>query len=595
MTITRNLGFLASQFYYNALSANVMLRFSTVINPLQEEKPVKHRLVSCLAVFMVVCALAPIESNAQRTGKRVNLPGFSIAPVPGEDWSIAVPSDREKALAWFPVSAQEISVPLIGWNIPLKYGIVYSRSRAAREMISRDHVQFTKKLGSDSRLAATIVRASWTTIPFEDGRHLLEAIAQARSEDLKSRSLRGLEVATRLEGDEILPGCLRMDVRFAPASEEQKVVIFTRRYICLHPDVPGYFVEVGYGQQSPGGEQPVTLETETQAFLKSLKFVRQEELLRFPVLQTEFIPVGLVPSQMARQEHTAWVGVGGNWLLQLDTDSGKPTGAVEFEHPVSDVVVGTDAFWFPKDNKIARKVPDTLSTEHLKFIGHLHSDVPAGFAADSIWLPLCDVNPHWVPMGCAGKLARIDVKADKSVAQIKPGSGYAEILDVTGNGERAWVMNSNHTLARIDPASNTIVATISLPVAAASKLFADRNAVWIDSGSAIVRVDAETNIVGILDFKGPAESCVVDNTLWVLEFAGQRDAASGFVRDLRVHKFEAQTLKRSGEGVSLEASEDSAKEAPHSDIHLRACRSDEIWLSHAGGGALFRLKMGPSH
>jgi len=71
-----------------------------------------------------------------------------------------------------------------------------------------------------------------------------EAIAQARERDLRKQPSHILEFKTQVEGDAILPGCLRIDARVEEAADRpQAQIISTRRYICPHPDAPGYMVE----------------------------------------------------------------------------------------------------------------------------------------------------------------------------------------------------------------------------------------------------------------------------------------------------------------------------------------------------------------
>jgi hypothetical protein len=562
------------------------------------------RAPSYFTVLIFAYALVPIFVSAQGPGKPVRLPGFTIEPLSGNGWEIARPAEgfpgllgyrMEKSPAWFSISSVEIPIPLISWTTTMR-----------QEAVGLDQFVFTKRLHQERRLAATLVRASWTIIPFGDEKHFLEAIAQARERDLRKQPGHILEFKTQVEGDAILPGCLRIDARVEEAADSpQALIISTRRYICPHPDAPGYMVEVGYGQRTPEGEEPVSLEEETKPFLQSLKFVRQEDLIDYPVVRTTFVPVGSLPSLVALQDHTAWIAAGSNWLLQLDTGSGKTTGVVQFKRPVGDLVVGADAFWLPQ-NTIADKAPDTLSVEHLRFVDHLRhgareywdDGIQAGFAAGSIWLPACSASSSMRSMGCANNLARIDPKNRDSITYIK----LSEPRQVAGNGDTVWVTGlmgpcsrepcRNGSLSRIDASSKVVSATVAVPATRGAKLLADSHAAWVEDGAAIWRVDAVTSEVRSLDFEGRVEACSTGSVLWVLEFANWRGADRNTVTSLRLHRFNAQTLQAVGEPISLGQSEESTGPISLSGIHLRACRDDEIWLSDSSG-VLLRLDMRP--
>src|SRR5713101_2919991 len=299
-----------------------------------------------LVGLLFACALCCNEARAQESSRRATLPGFSVEPLVGNGWSIARPGGfpgllgyvvMKKIPGWFPISSSEIPIPLLGWE------------GFQRELSGIDEVVFTKKLGN-GQMAATVVRASWTTFPV--GEDFLERIAQAREEDLR-KTYHVLEFTT-VADDPVLPKCLRMDSRFeVEAEDKHPSVISTRRYLCSHPDVPGYLVEVGYGQQNPAGQEATSettvLEAQTKPFLLSLRFTRLQDLISSPSLWTRLIPVGHSPGQMELEGKTAWITVASNWLLQIDVQAGEPMGAVQLHHPVGAVASGMDSLWLGKN------------------------------------------------------------------------------------------------------------------------------------------------------------------------------------------------------------------------------------------------------
>jgi streptogramin lyase len=102
-------------------------------------------------------------------------------------------------------------------------------------------------------------------------------------------------------------------------------------------------------------------------------------------------------------------------------------------------------------------------------------------------------------MGCANKIAKVELRNHESLTHIKVATGYVDAVSAVGSGDTVCVMISNGTLARIDAAKNTVVASIPIPTAK-GKLLADAHAAWVDDGAAIWRVDAQTNEIKRLDF-----------------------------------------------------------------------------------------------
>jgi len=298
-------------------------------------------------------------------------------------------------------------------------------------------------------------------------------------------------------------------------------------------------------------------------------------------LRTRLIPVGHSPSQMELEGMTAWITVAGNWLLQIDLQAGKPTGAIRFHHPVGAMVSGTDSVWLAKGD-IALKVPETLSTEGLHFVEHF-PDGEAVFAAGSIWTGGCSISSF----GCFDKLARIDPNNPKSITRIKISGGVA---DIASSKDTVWVQKlvKGGGVARVDASKNTVSANIPVPFTLGASLTADSSALWVDDGAAIWRVDAHTNQVTRMDFQGPTQSCLTGNTLWVLELSTAK---------LLLHHFDSQTRQEVGSAVPLgetriEGTSGSSGSLLLSRIHLRACQDDEVWLSDSSG-VLLRLDTKP--
>jgi hypothetical protein len=525
------------------------------------------------------------EARAQESPRRATLPGFTVEPLVGNGWSIARPGGfpgllgyvvMKKMPGWFPISSSEIPIPLLEWE------------GFRHELIGIDQVVFTKKLGN-GQMAATVVRASWTTFPV--GEDFLEKIAQAREQEL--RKIYHVLEFTTLAGDPVLPKCLRMDSRIEGDTEDKHPFVFsTRRYLCSHPDASGYLVEVGYGQQIPGGpeatSEATSLEEQTKPFLQSLTFTRLQDLISSPSLRTKLIPVGHSPLQMELAGKTAWITVAGNWLQQIDLQAGKPTGAIRFHHPVGAIASGTDSVWLAK-NEIAMKVPETLSTEVIHFVEHFPRDGEAVFAAGSIWVPGCSISSF----ACLDKLARIDPNKPESIVRIKI---RGMVRNIAASNDTVWVLKlvKSGGVAQVDASKNTVSADIPVPSSTSgATLSADSRALWVDDGAAIWRVDAHTNQVARMDFQGPIQSCLTGDRLWVMEFTNWHVASGFSTAKLLLHHFDSETRLEVGPAVPLgetriEATSGSSAGLLLSRIQMRACHDDQVWLSD-NSGVLLRI------
>jgi virginiamycin B lyase len=110
------------------------------------------------------------------------------------------------------------------------------------------------------------------------------------------------------------------------------------------------------------------------------------------------------------------------------------------------------------------------------------SGLAVGF--DSIWIPSCGQHT----------LIRADLTTGKIQATIPIGPANSEGGITVGAGS-IWLMtNAAGVLSRIDPISNTVVASISTPAGSFCPLFAD-GFVWITSteNSVLTKVDPSTN------------------------------------------------------------------------------------------------------
>src|SRR5262249_6470272 len=102
----------------------------------------------------------------------------------------------------------------------------------------------------------------------------------------------------------------------------------------------------------------------------------------------------------------------------------------------------------------------------------------------------------WVPNCGDGTVARIDPKTSKVSATLSIGTGAAR-LGIAANADRVWAFtDSRGTLSRIDPQQNTVVAELRVYPDCNTLVFGE-TALWLACPleNRVVRVNPETNLL----------------------------------------------------------------------------------------------------
>ncbi len=129
----------------------------------------------------------------------------------------------------------------------------------------------------------------------------------------------------------------------------------------------------------------------------------------------------------------------------------------------------------------------------------------------------------WAP-GCANEVVtRIDARTNRAIAQIhahiySEGVSEGEGLIAAGAGG-VWVVTADKVLSRIDPASNKIVAEVSIPEGSTSAVVGF-GSVWVtgyDTGT-VARVDPTRNKTDATIAVGPEPRFLAagEGSIWVL-------------------------------------------------------------------------------
>ena len=163
-----------------------------------------------------------------------------------------------------------------------------------------------------------------------------------------------------------------------------------------------------------------------------------------------------------------------------------------------------------------------------------------------------DDTAVWVHNGDADDVLRIDPATNKVVATITVGSGAGGVA--IGDGS-VWVANGQgNTISRIDPATNKVVATIRVGGEVTSVAISS-GAVWAaDYGdSELVRIDPATNrvVANVPNLIGVDDVSVGAGSTWV---AARSDTTHGLTRvSTASNQVQTQIDTSNGNGLSCTA------------------------------------------
>jgi len=399
--------------------------------------------------------------------RRYELPGFSVLPPRGADWSVVpvgtvvVSRTREEPSPLLPFLLDPLFVRVkehVRLVSPAEVAVgamAFFRAGQEYEESGRTH---------------TIMAIARTFVAREarlEDRASLRAWKEARLEqELKGSSRFRLRESQFDEDASPRAACVRYRLTYedreVPGHRGSVFVVMERGLSCVHPRWPRYVIDLGESQRVPPGRKPVTVAQEVEPFLESLVFDAERPLV------VETITVGSRPRGVAYGHGAVWVAVAGeNSVARLDPASGQ----------------------------LVAKIP----------VG----STPAGVATseDAVWVANQD----------DGTVSRIDPQAGRVIATIAVGR---EPVNVAASGAAVWVTNDgSDTVTRIDAQTNRVVATVGVGRRPAG-VAVGAEAVWVTNtgDNSVSRIDPETNrAVGKPIFVGPGPNgiTVTDGVVWV--------------------------------------------------------------------------------
>jgi YVTN family beta-propeller protein len=205
------------------------------------------------------------------------------------------------------------------------------------------------------------------------------------------------------------------------------------------------------------------------------------------------IPIGKGPAGVAIGEGSVWVAnAKSNTVSRVDPVTNRVV-SIKVGRGPRDVAVGNGAIWVAngQDGTVSRIDPASN-----RVVATIRGDgLPTRIIADdeAVWLAAINVSSANAPGGRVGGVERIDPQRNVVEALI-PTQGYIMNVIAVGGGA-VWAGADNGVLTRIDPATNEVVAEISLEKPIAAMAFGE-GSIWaagVGFPGTVFRVDPRTN------------------------------------------------------------------------------------------------------
>jgi streptogramin lyase len=231
------------------------------------------------------------------------------------------------------------------------------------------------------------------------------------------------------------------------------------------------------------------------------------------------------PLAMVSDGEFLWVLAPGR-IDRIDPGTNAVTDSVTIG-PTTDlyngISVSVDGLWATNSDAALLNRVDTAPLA-------VAADIPAGSAPKGV---LANADGVWVADVHGGTVLRFDPATNKVVATVTLGPTGASGPNWLAEGLGSiWVdIPNNSTIARIDPVANTVQATIHVPTGftPCGGLAISNDAAWVTScsnGALMARVDATSNtVVATVDLHGHGQNpTVINGSPWVSVDGGNATA-----------------------------------------------------------------------
>jgi branched-chain amino acid transport system substrate-binding protein len=193
----------------------------------------------------------------------------------------------------------------------------------------------------------------------------------------------------------------------------------------------------------------------------------------------------------------------GNALAAVDA-GGRVSSYTEVGTSPTNVTFGEGAIWVlnADDQTVSRIDPDTRRITKTFSTGQTPTDIAAGEGA--VWVGSAGVE-RGQTLGYTGSISKIDpqsavvtrtVRLSNPTSELPPSDVLPGVSQFAIGAGSLWAINPDFTVARIDPASGDLVATV--PVRAGAAIAAEGDDIWVvgDDFRSVQLIDPQTNRPG---------------------------------------------------------------------------------------------------
>jgi branched-chain amino acid transport system substrate-binding protein len=213
--------------------------------------------------------------------------------------------------------------------------------------------------------------------------------------------------------------------------------------------------------------------------------------------------VGSVAAALIKLTGGAETRFVGNALAAVDP-GGRVSSYTEVGTSPTNVTFGEGAVWVlnADDQTVSRIDPDTRRITKTFSTGQTPTDIAAGEGA--VWVGSAGVE-RGQTLGYTGSISKIDpqsavvtrtVRLSNPTSELPPSDVLPGVSQFAIGAGSLWAINPDFTVARIDPASGDLVATV--PVRAGAAIAAEGDDIWVvgDDFRSVQLIDPQTNRPG---------------------------------------------------------------------------------------------------
>jgi DNA-binding beta-propeller fold protein YncE len=491
-------------------------------------------------VLMVVSAFVACATNPPRAApgprkrdigsppRRLQFPGFSVAPPSGPRWVI-VPS--------MPANEGPVSVIVAFGRRPDPAGRPQDAHTVLATVATRDLRRTFS--GADEYLR------------FEESE---TAPAIARMASARHRVISAITQLDPRRGANCVKYDYAVEDTGLPGANGEPFTFALHGYRCLHPRSPRYSVDVGYSERYRSGGAPLDVAGEVAPFLDGFAFTDE------PPVHVTTIPLGGSPQALTFADGSVWVAYGDHDVARIDPATSQIVARIAVGRDPVGIASGNEGIWAvargdaavvridPKTNRVAQSIP----------IGG--KPLQAAAAAGSVW----------VTNEGSGEVVRADAATGRVVARIPIGKEASGIA--AGSGAVWATAFRDGKLVRIDPRTNQVTQSIDVGLLP-GEIAVDDASVWVANqwDLTVSRVDPSSGkVVAVVPlYTRPSGIAFGPGGLWVTNYdegdVSRIDVANNRVVGEPIPVGKRPVLLRSGAGA--------------------------LWVSNAWGGSVSRIDL----